>query len=372
MGGKGNYAVENPKDPKARLGTDVYRAYKERLALLEPEVFVNRHEALPPAPTDPRQLTKPPELAAFTYMRNQCQRCHFAVKGRQKRGDYRGMGCSACHIPYSTEGYYEGGDATIPHDKPGHLLVHSLQATREAKVTVHGVQYSGIPINTCTVCHNRGKRLGVSFQGLMESPYASPYGKDGSPQPATHTKHYQAMQQDVHYQKGMLCQDCHTSLDVHGDGFLAATNLASVEVECTDCHGTPQAYPWELPLGYGDEFKESEAPGAPRGTLRDLLPLTKQGTVFPVRDGYLVSARGNPFPQVVRTGNQVIVHAASGKDLKLNTTTVLSSGQVSDRPETLDRKVSKGSGDLSVRGAAGSGDPRRAQLGAGLRPPRNA
>ncbi|NCQ32240.1 MAG: hypothetical protein GW802_33355 [Armatimonadetes bacterium] len=31
-----------------------------------------------------------------------------------------------------------------------------------------------------------------------------------------------------------------------------------------------------------------------------------------------------------------------------NTTTVLSSGQVSDRPETLDRKVSKGSGDLSV------------------------
>ena len=39
---------------------------------------------------------------------------------------------------------------------------------------------------------------------------------------------------------------------------------------------------------------------------------------------------------------------------------VASSGQVSDRPETLDRKVSKGSGDLSVRGAAGSGDPRRA------------
>ena len=52
-----------------------------------------------------------------------------------------------------------------------------------------------------------------------------------------------------------------------------------------------------------------------------------------------------------------------GEDLfvYVNTTTVLSSGQVSDRPERLDRKVSKGSGDLSVRGAAGSGDPRRAQ-----------
>jgi len=42
-------------------------------------------------------------------------------------------------------------------------------------------------------------------------------------------KHYIAMEQDVHYQKGMICQDCHTSLDVHGDGFLAAANLASVQ-----------------------------------------------------------------------------------------------------------------------------------------------
>ena len=39
------------------------------------------------------------------------------------------------------------------------------------------------------------------------------------------------MHQDVHYQKGMTCQDCHSSIDVHSDGCLAAANLGSVQIE---------------------------------------------------------------------------------------------------------------------------------------------
>ncbi|MFH1266813.1 MAG: hypothetical protein ABIK89_13880 [Planctomycetota bacterium] len=53
------------------------------------------------------------------------------------------------------------------------------RAIRPAKVTVHGHQYSGIPVETCTTCHDRGKRIGVSFQGLMEIPYTSPYTEEG-------------------------------------------------------------------------------------------------------------------------------------------------------------------------------------------------
>jgi len=294
-------------------GTTLYKAE------IEPQVFVKKHEALPDAPTeaDLKQLLEKPELAAFTYLRNQCLRCHHAVKGRQVRGDFRGMGCSSCHIPYSNEGLYEGGDPTIPRDEPGHCLVHSIQATRKTKVVVHDTEYSGVPIETCTTCHNRGKRIGTSYQGLMESPYHSPYTEGGGGQPALHTKHYLAMQQDVHYQKGMLCQDCHTSLDIHGDGFIRASNLASVEIECTDCHGTPDAYPWELPLGYMDEFEERPAAGPPRGTADELPDFLQYGTVYPVQDGYLRSARGNPLPNVVRKGNLVIVHTAGGKDLEL-------------------------------------------------------
>lgn len=312
-----NYAVENPSDPRARLGTDIYRDYMEKLTAKEPDVFVQKHEPLPDAPIDLSILKKDPTQAAFTYIRQECQRCHHAVKGRQKRGDFRGMGCSSCHIPYSNEGFYEGADKTIKRDEPGHGLVHSIQGTREAKVTVHDTTYSGIPVETCTTCHDRGKRIGVSFQGLMETPYKSPFAADGSDQPALHSKHYIAMQQDVHYQKGMTCQDCHTSMDVHSDGFLAAANLAAVQIECSDCHGTPDKYPWELPLGFMDEFEEVPASGPARGTVNEPNDYTRQGTVYDPQDGLLLTARGNPYGNVVRTGNEIVVHTANGKDLSM-------------------------------------------------------
>ena len=311
----GNYDV--PVQSRPRLGTEAYRTYMGRLVAVEPNVFVDSHQRLPEAPTDPGELAEKPELAALTYLRNQCLRCHHGVKGRQVRGDYRGMGCSTCHIPYSNEGLYEGGDKSISRDQPGHCLVHTIQATRDAKVKVHGREYSGIPVETCTTCHDRGKRIGVSFQGLMESSYTSPYAEDGGDQPALHTKHYIAMHQDIHYQKGMTCQDCHTSIDVHGDGHLAAANLASVQIECSDCHGTPRAYPWELPLGFMDEIAELPEQAPRRGTTDELPSHVRQGMRYPPGDGYLLSARGNPLTNAVRHGNMVKVHTAGGKDLDL-------------------------------------------------------
>ncbi|MHC4400625.1 MAG: multiheme c-type cytochrome [Planctomycetota bacterium] len=314
----GNYDLKNPDDPSQRLGTKAYRTYMQRLKKLEPQVFRDELVALPDAPVDLAALAEHPEQAAFTYLRNQCLRCHHAVKGRYRRGDYRAMGCSSCHVPYSNEGLYEGDDKSISRDEPGHSLVHSIQATREAKVTVHGTQYSGIPVETCTTCHDRGKRIGVSFQGLMEIPYHSPYTAGGEGQPALHTKHYLAMHQDVHYQKGMTCQDCHTSIDVHSDGCIAAANLGAVQIECADCHGTPQAFPWELPLGYGDEFGGPRpASGPARGTTKTMTLHVAQGTKYPPQDGYLLTARGNPFSNVVRHGDKVTVHTAAGKDIEL-------------------------------------------------------
>ena len=341
----GNYAVKNPDDPSARLGTDQYRDYMQRLTKLEPNVFVDRHEPLPDAlrPDELDRLHDDPTLAAFTYLRTECQRCHHAVKGRQKRGDFRGMGCSSCHIPYGNEGFYEGRDPTIPRDEPGHALMHSIQGTREAKVeSPTGVTYTGIPVETCTTCHDRGKRIGVSFQGLMETPYHSPFAADGGEQPALHTKHYIAMEQDVHYQKGMVCQDCHTSLDVHGDGFLAAANLAAVQIECSDCHGTAERFPWDLPLGFMDEFAETPASGSPRGVAEDLLPHTKQGFVHDPIDGYLKTARGNPFENVVRDGDEIIVHTAAGKDIRMKPLkSLIDDGEVAGRGVVAMKGVGK-------------------------------
>lgn len=55
-----NYAVANPQTPEDRLGTEVYRAYMERLSALEPNVFVDRHQPLPEAPTDLAKLARSP------------------------------------------------------------------------------------------------------------------------------------------------------------------------------------------------------------------------------------------------------------------------------------------------------------------------
>ena len=110
-----------------------------------------------------------------------------------------GMGGDACHIPYNNAGLYEGADPSVERDEAGRAMVHSIQSSRKANVLVNDKVYSGIPHETCVSCHNRGKPIGVSFQGLMEFPYGSPYTDKGDKQPQLHSKFYQFIQDDVHH-----------------------------------------------------------------------------------------------------------------------------------------------------------------------------
>jgi hypothetical protein len=48
-----------------------------------------------------------------------------------------------------------------------------------------------------------------------------------------------------------------------------------------------------------------------------MLPHTKQGHVVDKKDGFLLTARGNPYENVVRDGNEIIVFTAAGKDLRM-------------------------------------------------------
>ena len=311
----GTYATKNPDDPHKRLGTKAYQAYMQRLAKMEPQGFPKAMHELPQAPTK-EDIEKDPSLAVYTYLRQECLRCHTGSKGRKKRGDYRGIGCASCHIPYSNEGFYEGGDSNISKER-GHILSHQIQSSRKVKVSIHNVKYSGVPVETCSTCHNRGKRIGVSYQGLMETEYQSTFDSEGNGQPKLHTKRYLHMKEDIHYKKGMLCQDCHSSNDLHGDGFLSGANAGAVEIECQDCHGTTKKYPWELPLGYSDEFNTTEAHGKARGVAQSVAGYLKKGYVAPKEEGYILTARGNPLPKAVKKGNKILMHLASGKDIAL-------------------------------------------------------
>ena len=320
----GNYDVKDGDGPVPSVGTDAYKAYMKDMIAAHKEQFPTELAQIPQPSVD--EIEKDPKLAGFTYQRQQCQRCHVTVKGREKRGDYRGQGCSSCHIPYGNEGIYEGGDPTIDKTQKGHMLTHQIQATRKSKVTVGDTTYSGIPVETCNSCHNRGKRIGVTYQGLMEFPYGSPYSETGGKQPKLHTKNYLFISDDLHHQiksrpenpeGGLLCQDCHTTIDMHGDGNIPGTTLAQVEVECQDCHGTPEQYPWELPLGHGEEFAKSIG-NTPRGLADNVLQETAAfATTYDKKDGYLLSARGNPYGNVVKDGDTVIMHSATGNDFKV-------------------------------------------------------
>ena len=311
-----NFGGKSP-DPHKRLGTQAYQKYMDKLATLEPQGFPKVTKELPSAPTA-QEVEKDPSLSVYTYLRQECLRCHTGGKGRKRRGDYRGTGCASCHIPYSNAGLYEGDDKSISKTEDGHMLVHAIQSSQEVKVEVNDVNYSGIPVETCTTCHNRGKRIGVSYQGLMETEYKATFDSKGNSQPKLHTKRYLHLTEDIHYSKGMLCQDCHTSNDMHGDGFFRGANLGAVEIECQDCHGTTSQYPWELPLGYSDEFKTEPKTGKGRGTTKTLAEYLKQGAIPKDRgDGFLLSARGNPLTKAVRKGNKVLMHLASGKEIEL-------------------------------------------------------
>ena len=320
----GNYDVDDPDGPVPQVGSDEYKEYMAAMMAAHKEQFPTELKMVPQPTVE--EIEADPKLAGFTYSRQQCQRCHVAVNGREKRGDYRGQGCSSCHIPYGNGGYYEGNDPSINKEEKGHILTHKIQATRKSVVKHGDVEYSGIPVETCNSCHNRGKRIGVTYQGLMEFPYGSPFDADGNTQPKLHTKRYLFISDDLHHQiesrpenpkGGMLCQDCHTSIDMHGDGNIFGTTLAQVEVECQDCHGTPDAYPWELPLGYSEEF-DGELAAEGRGLADQAMAETITfATVYDKKDGYLKTARGNAFGNVVKDGEKVIMHSATGNDFEV-------------------------------------------------------
>jgi len=210
-------------------------------------------------------------------------------------------GCASCHIPYAKSGLYKGGDVRISKKTKGHVLTHKIQSSRDVEVSLLDKNYTGVLQSNCASCHSKGKFISLSYKGLLELK------KD----------HHINLQEDIHFKKGMICQDCHTSSDLHGSGFGTNESLAAVEIECQDCHGSVKKYPWELPLGFGDEFNTTVTDKKGRGVAKDVAKYLKQGYVAKKEDGYLLSSRANPLPNVVKKGNRVVVHLANGNNIKL-------------------------------------------------------
>ena len=322
----GDHAVDDPDGTTPLFGTDKYKEYMRQMAAAFPGQYPDSLKKIPQAAYD--QLESLPEHAAFTYLRN-CNACHLSNKGYQDRGHFRGMGCAACHSIYSNEGFYEGGDPSIDRSAPGHLFIHAMQGTRKSAFKMNGSVISGVQVSTCAACHAAGRRIGHAYQGLMalgHSDNRGPFDKDGNPQQTNAGYVYKHIRNDAHHRimkdgkmvQGLLCQDCHTTNAMHGNGNIGSTTLATIEIECADCHGTATHYPWELPLGYGDEYGKKLDMKMARGVADEPLEVTKKyGNVYPREDGYILSSRGNPLGNVIRRGDKVIVHSDGGHDFEV-------------------------------------------------------
>lgn len=279
------YADFDMDDPDGPVPTVGSKAYKEWVSKAIKAGYLKRQPSFKEVPDFEKgvKIFKSEEKAVFgDIYRKQCARCHVWGEGRAKRGDLRAAGCAACHILYGNDGKYEGNDPTIP--RAGGTRPYPLKH----EITI------AIPAAQCTHCHTRGKRIGTTFVGMFEFDYvkdgkgAPPYNERAKPQELLFTKEYMHIQKDVHFERGMDCADCHTSIDVHGDGNLYPVTFYQVEISCYDCHGTPQKYPWELPVGYGTPVTLK----GPRGTYK-------------VADKeYLLTSRGNLKGNRWKKGNK--------------------------------------------------------------------
>jgi len=215
----------------------------------DPEIACAVEQLAPfnPPPIDPNSTdpaTAPTVAnAQDQYMVKSCFRCHLSDFGENRfPADFRSSGCSACHMVYADDGLSRSLDPWVNKQTVPHPITHQLTTAP--------------PVDQCVHCHYRGGRIGISFQGYRESsgPGLNPpnidvlglglHGHDANYYITDEdtTNGWDETPVDVHFAAGMTCSDCHTTLDVHGDGHLHSDTQCAVQSECTDCHGSVHEY----------------------------------------------------------------------------------------------------------------------------------
>ncbi len=276
----GKHAISDTDGSEPAAGSPAYKAYMKNLAA-NPALFRNELHAIP-------SFEKTVDIQQWEQ---QCSSCHSEQPAHTVSLNEDGTGCSSCHVPYQQNAGYQGKDVTIDKSQPGKLLLHRLQGTASGRGKDNLLSNTAI-LENCFSCHHDVRSQELNPIGIVMTHYGSFHEDEMG--------------------GALLCQDCHTTIDMHGDGNIPLNSHAQVEIKCEDCHGTVEKAPWELPIGFGEKFAGT-LPEKPRGLANDAanknIPLD-----VPV-DGYLLTARGNPFGNIIKSGNQVILYSATGKTI---------------------------------------------------------
>ncbi len=221
--------------------------------LTAPEGTVSSLTALRDPETDDRSDII---SAVDIYLSKSCATCHQADFGPNNgAGKYRSSGCTSCHMIYDDDGISRSDDPAILGHFPPHPIKHQLT--------------TAIPTEQCTHCHFQGGRIGLAYRGIREGGFwpppshAVPWGKSIYGHDTDYyftdedsTNSIDETPPDLHFQAGMSCMDCHIGSDVHGDGYIYASERDQVGIRCEDCHGTVrEAITEDLASGFFNNSK---------------------------------------------------------------------------------------------------------------------
>jgi hypothetical protein len=164
--------------------------------------------------------------ASEKHIRDLCANCHLGAE-KTAFGEInqmsRGGGCNACHLNYSKEAKLD-------------LEVY-LSSNKQKLPTYHPATDINVNNTHCFGCHSRSSRISTNYEGLQETLLTpnEVYGKTEY-SILQDERVYKYLEADVHYNRGLLCIDCHSSHEVMGDGKTYAHEEKAVTLQCADCH----------------------------------------------------------------------------------------------------------------------------------------
>lgn len=228
------------------------------------------------------------EQVAFT-----CGDCHLGSAGANNRyGDFRSSGCTSCHMPYSLSGRSTSGDPNVNRFEPAdpddidepelpHIKRHLILSVAQTLPSGEAVQ--GIDDYACAGCHQGSNRTVMQYWGIrldqnqdvrrgvqypaQPQEYQTTSGDPRLFDPVVGNRTFNGRNrnqyllfedydgdgrddtpEDVHYEAGLGCIDCHGSYDLHGgkvdenDTSIHSRMEHGVAIRCEDCHGAVDSY----------------------------------------------------------------------------------------------------------------------------------
>ena len=209
-------------------------------------VEIDRQVFGEPASAQPGHIQKVGHSPADTHLRQLCASCHLGAPKTELgpiEEDFRqggGGGCQACHLSYSP-----AAKAALQ------TYLHQKLAGNASAPKVHPSLDLQMDNGKCFGCHSRSGRISTNYEGwheMHEPPGEPPAPGDSRYRVLADDRVFEKAPADIHQQRGLTCVDCHSSLEVMGDGKAHARKGTQVRLQCVDCHAPAGSSLPTLPL----------------------------------------------------------------------------------------------------------------------------